>query len=279
MATPQPLDPWAARSEIEIGVPMERVWRALTDPRHLRRWFPVEAAGRSGAGGVLRFGWGNGRVDPMRIETWSPPHHLRLRHDTAPGAPDRVTEIHLRGRETRTHMRVETSGFPRDDAWWELMRGTGHAYRFLVLQLKHYLERSEGVERRVLSVRRRVHMEREDAWEHLQASGTLGLRLDPLLECTEPWQLLGVSVDPRGLVRIAIDGVRDEPGCRDVTVWLSAWGADGAALPDVGARVRTALDRAFPSSAGETAESGRSPCGAPDVFLGYTCPPGPTTTA
>ena len=275
MATPQPLDPWAARSEIEIEVSVTQVWRALTDPRHLRRWYPVEAAGRTGEGGVLRFGWGNGRVDPMRIETWSPPHHLRLRHDTAAGAPERVTEIHLRGRETRTHLRVETSGFPRDDAWWELTRGTAHAYRFLVLQLKHYLELYAGQERQVLSVRRRVRMPREAAWAHLEASDALGLDLDPVLESTPPWQLAGVSVDPAALVRIAIDGVRDDPAHRDVTVWLSAWGTDIGTLHGAGERLRDALDRAFPSSTGQQVEAGGPPSGMPDVFLGYTCPPNP----
>ena len=275
MATLQPLDPWAARSEVEIEVPMERVWRALTDPRHLRRWFPVEAAGGSGEGGVLRFGWGNGRIDPMLIETWSPPHHLRLRHHSPTGATERVTEIHLRGRETRTHLRVETRGFPRDDAWWELMRGTGHAHRFLVLQLRHYLEGFEGQERRVLSIRRRLRMDREEAWRRLEASNALGLHLDPVLESTAPWQLAGVCVDPAGLVRIAIDGVRDDATHRDVTVWLSCWGTDGGVLREAGDRLGEALRRAFPSSAGGRVETGSSATGAPDVFLGYATPPDP----
>jgi uncharacterized protein YndB with AHSA1/START domain len=110
MATLQPLDPWAARSEVEIGAPMARVWRALTDPAVLCRWFPVHATGEPREGGMLRFGWGNGREDPLRIDEWSPPRHLRLRHAPGDEGAERVTEIHLRGRETRTHLRVETRG-------------------------------------------------------------------------------------------------------------------------------------------------------------------------
>lgn len=98
MVIPNPLDPRAARSEVEIGAPVERVFRALSDLSDLKQWFPLDATGEGGKDGVIRFGWGTGRLDPMRIDLWEPPHRLRIVHDSANPEFGLVTNIHLRGR-------------------------------------------------------------------------------------------------------------------------------------------------------------------------------------
>jgi uncharacterized protein YndB with AHSA1/START domain len=46
--------------EIEIAVPIEEVWKALTDANELARWFPLEARVTPGLGGKIFVSWGPG---------------------------------------------------------------------------------------------------------------------------------------------------------------------------------------------------------------------------
>ena len=46
--------------EIEIAVPIEEVWKALTDANELARWFPLEARVTPGLGGNIFVSWGPG---------------------------------------------------------------------------------------------------------------------------------------------------------------------------------------------------------------------------
>lgn len=268
MVIPNPLDPRAARSEIEIGTPVERVFRALSDPSDLKQWFPLEAAGQSGERGVIRFGWGTGRLDPMRIDLWEPPHHLRMVQLSANPGLDLVTDLHLRGRSGRTHLRVETTGFPQDAVWDALVQGTSVSYRFLLLQLRHYLERHQGEDRDVVCVCTRVALSRDEAWQRLEAARSRELSLESVIDSAGPWQLIGTVADPPGLLRLAIDPVRDDSRHQDVSVWLSTWGAATDAVQSAARRIREALDGAFPGAPGlETSLP-------PEPFVAYNLPPG-----
>ena len=46
------------RKEIEIAAPVDEVWKALTDPQELTKWFPLEARITPGVGGSLFLSWG-----------------------------------------------------------------------------------------------------------------------------------------------------------------------------------------------------------------------------
>lgn len=269
MVIPSPLDPRAARSEIEIGVPVERVFRALSSPSDLRQWFPLEAVGEGGESGVIRFGWGTGRQDPMRVGLWEPPHRLRMVQDSIDPRLGRVTELWLRGRSGRTHLRVETTGFPGGAEWDSLVRGTGMSYRFLLLQLRHYLERHDGEEREVVCVRRRVAASPEEAWRRLKSAGARTLLIEDVIDSAGPWQVIGTAAGPPGLLRLAVDPVRDDRRHQDVSAWLSVWGPGRSAIPAAARRIRSVLEEAFPDGPGLDDPA------PPEPFVAYNLPPGP----
>ena len=61
----------ALRFERRLAFPVERVWRAVSVPAELERWFPVAADWTPAPGEVIEVGGGTGEV--LEVE---PPHRL-----------------------------------------------------------------------------------------------------------------------------------------------------------------------------------------------------------
>lgn len=83
------------RFERTLNHPVDKVWRAITDPEELKHWFPagIEADWRQG--GELRWVWGGDEPDLLgTITEWDPPH--RWAHDVN-GETLRFVGPHRRG--------------------------------------------------------------------------------------------------------------------------------------------------------------------------------------
>src|SRR5215831_6926382 len=52
---------WRLRFTRELAHPQERVWRAITEPEHLRAWFPQHISGDWVVGGTIKFSSPEGR--------------------------------------------------------------------------------------------------------------------------------------------------------------------------------------------------------------------------
>jgi hypothetical protein len=52
----------------ELSQPREKVWRALTEPEHLAKWFPTSIDGERKAGAPLRFSFRDGEGDDFEGE-------------------------------------------------------------------------------------------------------------------------------------------------------------------------------------------------------------------
>lgn len=61
---------------LELDAPVERVWRAITDPAELARWFGDEAEVDLRPGGDAAMTWENHGRYAMRIEEVDPPRRL-----------------------------------------------------------------------------------------------------------------------------------------------------------------------------------------------------------
>jgi uncharacterized protein YndB with AHSA1/START domain len=61
--------------------PPQKVWQALTEPEHLRAWFPAEIEGERAAGAPLRFAFPNNEGPTVEGEmiTYDPPSLLEYR--------------------------------------------------------------------------------------------------------------------------------------------------------------------------------------------------------
>src|SRR5258708_32703670 len=82
--------------ERQLKHPVETVWRAITDPRELKHWFPSTISGEFGLGAQLTFTFeDHDEIEPMRGEVteYEPPRRLafnwgaaRLQSELQPAA-------------------------------------------------------------------------------------------------------------------------------------------------------------------------------------------------
>jgi uncharacterized protein YndB with AHSA1/START domain len=75
---------WQLRFVRRLGHPVEKVWRAVTEPEHLAQWFPSTVEGDRRPGASLRFAFPGGVVDPIEGEmlAYEPPGLMELRWGT-----------------------------------------------------------------------------------------------------------------------------------------------------------------------------------------------------
>ena len=99
--------------------PPEKVWRAITEPGHLARWFPTTIEGERTAGSHLRFAFAQGQAPSFHGEmlVFDPPHVMELRW-----GPDTLRlELHPDGSGTRLILLdtlEELGKAARDAAGW-----------------------------------------------------------------------------------------------------------------------------------------------------------------
>jgi uncharacterized protein YndB with AHSA1/START domain len=75
---------WQLRFTRTLPHPMEKVWRAITEPEHLAAWFPTTIEGERAPGARLRFGFPAGQAEPFEGEmlAFDPPSLIELRWGT-----------------------------------------------------------------------------------------------------------------------------------------------------------------------------------------------------
>jgi uncharacterized protein YndB with AHSA1/START domain len=72
---------WQLRFTRTLPHPLEKVWRAITEPEHLAHWFPSTIEGERTAGAHLRFSFPQDLVTPIDGEmlAYQPPSLLEFR--------------------------------------------------------------------------------------------------------------------------------------------------------------------------------------------------------
>jgi uncharacterized protein YndB with AHSA1/START domain len=186
--------------EIEIDAPIEAVWKALTDADELKRWFPIDAEIKPGAGGWIRSIWREVYNLSENIEIWEPNKRLRTVWGPIPGSDDEkrliamMEEAKAKGQpppfppnpikvdytlETRggkTVLRLVHSGFGADAMWDEQYDGTRRGWRFMFRGLRHYLEQHRGTPRQALWVMHMTRHARPAVWAKLMSGDGLFAR-------------------------------------------------------------------------------------------------------
>ena len=71
---------WRLRFERRLAHPPQTVWRAITEPEHLRAWFPFDVEGDRATGAPLRFVFRGGEGEPFegRMVDFDAPRALEL---------------------------------------------------------------------------------------------------------------------------------------------------------------------------------------------------------
>ncbi len=240
--------------EIEVAASPDAVWKALTDAEELARWFPMAARVKPGVGGSIFLSWGPGCEGEAPITAWEPGRHFQWQEKAiaADGSPEPerrlIIDWKLESRGGKTFVRLVNSGFLAAADWEdEYFGSTNYGWRFMLLNLRHYLEHHAGQNRQVAWPRKKIPLSREEAYRRLvSANGVFRAAAESSLRPGAHYALessLGESYSgrvefvhaPRGfcvtveslnnaLFWVTIEGA---PGKHDVQLWLSAYG-----LPD-----------------------------------------------
>jgi uncharacterized protein YndB with AHSA1/START domain len=165
----------SAEYVVPIAAPADAVWRALTDPRELERWFPLTASVTPGVGGEYVLRWGDVHSgDDWPILAWEPVRHLRIGMPKPPGAPAPphiITDFELENQGGRTVLRVVASGFDPAARWETFFDGIRRGWRFELRSLRHYLEHHRGEARVVAWARTSFDSTNEEMWSRLFGPG------------------------------------------------------------------------------------------------------------
>jgi len=246
--------------EIEVHAPTADVWKALTDPVELTRWFPLEAEVKPGRGGAIRLRWGKGIEGRSGIRVWEPERRLQLGwfepEGGAEDAPDTVfyrdrearlrlaVDYFLRGESGRTILRLVHSGFSADASWDDEFEAHRRGWTFELRSLRHYLENHLGRDRHVVWIRKATDLPKPAAWSVLSGkrgvdpTGSLGgleagARYALTTAHEERWEgevilnrpptEFAATIDnlDRSLMRFGIEAHTGQP---EAYVWLSVWG-------------------------------------------------------
>lgn len=192
-------------TRIEIAGPIEDVWRSLTDPAELARWFAPAMRVEPGAGGSVVADWGPGLEWKTAIEVWEPNRHLRLtetRERVLSSSPEEqrlvpcrlVEDFYLEaGAGGKTVLRLVHSGFGSPEDWDNEYDGTRGGWIGCFVRLKHTLERHKG-ESVVNGIASRIWKGTEpaEALQRIEAALPEGARLEMraihhLLAVVPPW--------------------------------------------------------------------------------------------
>ena len=260
---------------IEIAVPAEAVWQALTDAGDIVRWFPLEASITPGRGGKYLVSWDGNWPWKADIEIWEPNRHLRLvdrngrPFDVDGAKPLAATpmeialDYHLQGHGGSTTLRLVHSGFGRGGGWDDEFEGVSLGWRLELTGLKHYLEHHRGRARVSAWNRAVVAMPPAVLWARL--TGTNGILPDPgfatltsgdryaatlatgdrfegNLLVVVPDRAVALTIDGwnNGFYRLWIDQVGEQSS---VNSWLSAYDVSEATVRNFDLRMRTEIDR------------------------------------
>ncbi|HWM86367.1 MAG TPA: SRPBCC domain-containing protein [Kofleriaceae bacterium] len=286
--------PRSFEMSIDLDASPDEVWRALTDPDELMRWFPNRAEVDPRVGGTVLWSWGEVGSWRSRIEAWEPGRRLLLVEDAERPfdfegrllpegqlAPARIAmEFTLETRAGKTTLRLVHSGFGSGAAWDDEFDGISNGWAVELRGLRHYLEHHRGRDRGVARVHLTAPLSLEAAWARLTSVEAFAIEDAPL--AGSPYAVTAAGHRFTGTVVVAAPGrefmgtvrelgdgilrldVWSAAGVTGVQIWLAAYQPEAEPiLRAFEADAQRLIDRLFPEAAPRAAERAAQPGAAP----------------
>lgn len=165
--------PAEAENVVELGVPVEQVWQALTTTAGLTSFLCDEAEVEPGAGGSVRIGWNGQMLDAARIEVWEPGRRLHLRGN---GVAEEWTLQAIGTDHGSTRVRLVFSGYGDTD-WDDVYDAFDATGAFILELLTSWLDEHAGARPRQHSATAELPGDRASAWRAAFGTGIGGLAL------------------------------------------------------------------------------------------------------
>lgn len=246
---------------VEIPADLDAVWRALTEPQQIERWFPLKASGSTEPGGKLTLSWGSEMDWTTTVKVSEPRTHLQFEDPADPSRPGVVSRIdfHVERagpatalRASRTVVRLVHSGFDASADWDDQFTSTRNGWRYFLMNLHHYLERHADTPRTMVWDRRRMTRPPSKVWESLFEPPVLGGVVDATLEEVSrdrhAWGRVPALND--GLLFIEFEGGPSATNAH-LGVWISTYGLPAAKTAALQTALTAALDaRLGPATSG-----------------------------
>ncbi len=234
---------------IEIDVPVEQVWAAITEADEIIRWFAPEAKVTPGVGGEMWISWGPGMDGTSKITVWEPNKHLQAGF----GAVPQVVDYYLKAKEGKTVLRLVHSGFGMDAKFDNEYESTKKGWGLFFKIMKYGLERHPGVPCTSVVVYSLIDHQPAEVWkklvspEGLVAEGSLdGLRpgdhyrlrtsfgqvLEGVVISTDSVGYMSMTVEPfnDALLAIFCESMR---GVTGLTFQLVIYGMEAARVDEI----------------------------------------------
>jgi uncharacterized protein YndB with AHSA1/START domain len=130
---------------VDIGVPVERVWRAFTDSRLLARWTAPEATITPREKGRLHVIFGGNVEMDAHIDVLITPQRMRLILLPTPGMPGTdaviVEDFLFERGAANTVVRLLSSGVPSAQGWVTYYLAKRRHWELALTRLKVFLEK------------------------------------------------------------------------------------------------------------------------------------------
>lgn len=243
--------PRRIEKQVEISATPEQVWRMLTDPIELAKWFPLEARVTPGEGGSIFLSWGPAWEATSPISIWEQGKRLQT-ISSATSEPIKMDwQISTRGGKTIVTFVQSgvSSGADWENEFWD---STNFGWEFMFTNLRHCLERHPGKPRLVAWPRLNSQLSRPGVYKRLAAPGAIfsegtaglhpGNRYELRTANGEKWTgRVEFVVPPRGfcvtveplndaLFWVTIEGSGENI---DAQIWISLYGVPPAHVSEI----------------------------------------------
>ena len=129
--------------DFPIFVPLDRVFRAVSDPEELDQWWTDRSTGTPGPGHEYTLDFGPEYHWRAEVTTYEPRSRFELRvFDANPDWDDTRVGFELSAIDGGTHVRFHHSGWPTDNPHY---RTSCYCWAMYLRVLKRYLEHGETV--------------------------------------------------------------------------------------------------------------------------------------